>query len=146
MAELAEYTAQVYSWFERLRRGNGSLEDVPRSGRPTTMSLDELRKLAEQHPYEGVRYFAAALGCSRSTVDNGLRSLGMVKKLGQWLPHELTDGNRRRRLDICTQLLSRSRTFNWLETVVTGDEKWVLYVNHARKRALSQRDECRNLS
>ncbi|VDP00773.1 unnamed protein product [Heligmosomoides polygyrus] len=64
------------------------------------------RKGHKDHPYEGVRYFAAALGCSRSTVDNGLRSLGMVKKLGQWLPHELTDDNLRRRVDICTQLLS----------------------------------------
>ncbi|VDO92645.1 unnamed protein product [Heligmosomoides polygyrus] len=49
----------VYSWFERFRSGNRSLEDEPRSGRPTTIPLDELRKLAEQHPYEGVRYFAA---------------------------------------------------------------------------------------
>ncbi|VDO61470.1 unnamed protein product [Heligmosomoides polygyrus] len=74
----------VHSWFERFRNGNRRLEDEPRSRRPTTISLDELRKLAEQHPYEGVRYFAAALGCSRATVDNGVRSgLGMVKKLGQ---------------------------------------------------------------
>ncbi|VDP07267.1 unnamed protein product [Heligmosomoides polygyrus] len=98
----------VYSWFERFRGGNRSLEDEPRSGRPTTISLGELRKLAEKHTYEGVRYFAAALGCSGSTVDNGLRSPGMVKKLGQWLPHELSDGSRRGRLDICTQLLSRT--------------------------------------
>ncbi|VDO61681.1 unnamed protein product [Heligmosomoides polygyrus] len=47
----------VYSWFERFRRGNRSLEDEPRSSRPKTISLDELRKLAE-HPYEGVRCFA----------------------------------------------------------------------------------------
>ncbi|KAK6735552.1 hypothetical protein RB195_018642 [Necator americanus] len=35
--------------------------------------------LTEQHPHEGVRYFAASLGCSLTTVSNGLRSLGMVK-------------------------------------------------------------------
>ncbi|VDO66850.1 unnamed protein product [Heligmosomoides polygyrus] len=96
----------VYCWFERFRSGNRSLEDEPRSGRLITISLDELRKLAGQHPCESVCYFVAALDCSRSIVDNGLQSLGMDKKLGQWLPHELTDDNRRRRLDICTQLLS----------------------------------------
>ncbi|KAK6747203.1 hypothetical protein RB195_000428 [Necator americanus] len=67
----------------------------------------------------------------------------MVKKLGQWLPHALSDRNRQRRLDICTQLLSKSRRFDaivtgdekWLDTIVTADEKWVLYVNHTHKRA-----------
>ncbi|KAK6765515.1 hypothetical protein RB195_025428 [Necator americanus] len=50
--------------------------------------FDELKNLAEQHPYEGVRCFAAILGCSLSTVSDGLRSLGMVKKLGRRNPLE----------------------------------------------------------
>ncbi|KAK6762843.1 hypothetical protein RB195_023519 [Necator americanus] len=114
------------------------LEDGPRSDRPTAIWFDELKNL---HPYEGVRYFAASLGCPLPIVSGGLRSLGMVKKLGHWLPHALSDGNRQRRLDICTQLLSRSRRFDWLDTIVTGDEKWVLYVNHTHKRALCADDE-----
>ncbi|VDO84810.1 unnamed protein product [Heligmosomoides polygyrus] len=79
-------------------------------------------------------------------LDNGLRSLGMVKKLGQWLPHEQPDDNRRRRLDICTQLLSRSRTFNWLDTIVTEDEKWVLYVTSLVNMRDANTMKCRNLS
>ncbi|KAK6757192.1 hypothetical protein RB195_015175 [Necator americanus] len=59
----------------------------------------------------------------------------MVKRLGQWHPHSLSDGNRQRHLDICAQLLSKSRRFGWLDTIVIGDEKWVLYVNHTHKRA-----------
>jgi hypothetical protein len=31
-------------------------------------------------------------------------------------------------------LLSLQRTFNWLDHVITGDEKWVLYINHTSKR------------
>ncbi|KAK6727482.1 hypothetical protein RB195_005271 [Necator americanus] len=46
----------------------------------------------------------------------------MAKKLGQWLSHALSGGNSQRRLEICTQLLSRSRRFDWLDTVVNGDE------------------------
>ncbi|KAK6762201.1 hypothetical protein RB195_023057 [Necator americanus] len=37
--------------------------------------------------------------------------------------------------------LSRSRRFNWLDTIVTGDEKWVLYVNHTQKRVWCPDDE-----
>ncbi|KAK6756973.1 hypothetical protein RB195_015041 [Necator americanus] len=102
----------VRAWFPCFKAGNKNLEDEPRSGRPTEISFDELNNLAERHPYEGVRYFAASLGCSLSTVSNGLRSLGMVKELDQWLAYALSDGNRQRRLDICTQLLSRNRRFD----------------------------------
>ncbi|KAK6733362.1 hypothetical protein RB195_017231 [Necator americanus] len=72
----------VRAWFQRFKVGNNKLEDEPRSGRPTAISFDELKNLAEQHPYEGVRYFASSLRCLLSTVSNGLRYLGMVKKLG----------------------------------------------------------------
>ncbi|ETN82632.1 hypothetical protein NECAME_01917 [Necator americanus] len=51
----------------RFKAGNKKFEDEPRSGRLTAISFDELKNLAEQHPYEGVQYFAASLGCSLST-------------------------------------------------------------------------------
>ncbi|KAK6744251.1 hypothetical protein RB195_011138 [Necator americanus] len=69
------------AYIKRFKAGNKKLKDEPRSGRPTAISFDELKNLAEQHPYEGVRYFTASLGYSLSTVSDGLRSLGMVKKL-----------------------------------------------------------------
>ncbi|ETN69780.1 oxidoreductase, short chain dehydrogenase/reductase family protein [Necator americanus] len=72
----------VHAWFQRFKTGTKKLEDESRSGRPTAISFDEQKNLAEQHPYEGLRYSAASLGSSLSTVSNGLRSLGMVKKLG----------------------------------------------------------------
>ncbi|KAK6763037.1 hypothetical protein RB195_023657 [Necator americanus] len=131
----------VRVWYQRFKSGNKKLEDEPRSSRPTAKSFDELKNLVEQHPYERVRYFAASLGHSLSTVSNGLRSLGIVKKLRQWLPHALSHDNCQRRLDICTQLLSRNRRFDWLDTIVTEDKKWVLYVNHTHKRAWCAGDE-----
>ncbi|ETN77849.1 hypothetical protein NECAME_10749 [Necator americanus] len=54
----------VRALFQCFKAGNKKVEDEPRSGRPTAISFDELKNLAEQHPYEGVRYFAASLGCS----------------------------------------------------------------------------------
>ncbi|ETN86467.1 hypothetical protein NECAME_05959 [Necator americanus] len=57
----------VRACFQRCKAGNKKLEDEPRSGRPTAILFYELKNLVEQHPYEGVRYFAASLGCSLST-------------------------------------------------------------------------------
>ncbi|KAK6735696.1 hypothetical protein RB195_018745 [Necator americanus] len=113
----------VRAWFQRFKAGNKRLEDELRSGRPTAKSFDELKNLVEQHPYEGMRYFAASLGCSVSTVSNGLRFLGMVK----------------------SSLLSRSRIIDWLDTIVTGDEKWIICINHSRKRAWWAGDEMPDL-
>ncbi|CAD5223831.1 unnamed protein product [Bursaphelenchus okinawaensis] len=41
----------------------------------------------------------------------------------------------------CTYLLMFPRTFAWLGNLVTGDEKWVLYVNHTRKKQWRGRRE-----
>ncbi|KAK6741636.1 hypothetical protein RB195_009480 [Necator americanus] len=111
----------VRVWFQRFKVGNEKLED--KSG-------DRL-----QYRSTKWRIWQSSIYC------NGPRSLGIVKKLGQWLPHALGDSNRQRRLDICTQLLSRSRKFDWLDTIVTGDEKWALYVNHTQKCAWCAGDE-----
>ncbi|KAK6733889.1 hypothetical protein RB195_017574 [Necator americanus] len=90
----------VRAWFQRFKAGNEKFEDEPHSGRQTAISFDELKNLAEQHPHEGVRYFAANLGC-------------------------------------CPP----SRRFDWPDTIVTGGEKWALYVNHTHKRAWCAGDE-----
>ena len=50
-----------------------------------------------------------------------------------WVPHELTDYNREQRIFICNSLLSRYPRKEFLEQIITGDEKWVTYVNVTRK-------------
>jgi histone-lysine N-methyltransferase SETMAR len=122
------------AWFRRFRSGDHSLEDHPRSGRPLEVDLDILRQLIEANPHETIRSLALTLGCSYTTVDNALHVLGKVQKFGRWIPHQLSESNLHQRVECCLQLLSRSRRFDWLDNVVTGDEKWCLYVNHTRKR------------
>jgi [histone H3]-lysine36 N-dimethyltransferase SETMAR len=121
-------------WYQRFRSGDKSLQDQPRSGRPSEVDLEMLRQLVEADPRETTRSLAAALHCSHTTVANSLHSIGKVLKLGCWVPHELTQRDRDARCEACTQLLSRRRRFEWLDNVLTGDEKWCLYVTHTRKR------------
>ena len=37
-------------------------------------------------------------------------------------------------VEYCKQLLSLLRNNSWLDNLITGDEKWVLYTNTTRKR------------
>lgn len=124
----------VDRWFIRFRQGDFSLEDKPKSGRPLSINVDELLQLVEENPRQTTRCLATQLGCTHATIEHHLHSLGKVAKLGSWVPHRLTPQNLRDRVETCTILLSKSRRFDWLDDLITGDEKWVMYVNHTRKR------------
>lgn len=121
-------------WFDRFRSGDYAVEDKPRSGRPVECNVDELRRLVESDSRQTTRCLAFSLGCTHGTVERLLHSIGKVNKYGSWVPHHLTQRDLDLRAETCTLLLSKSRHFEWLDQVVTGDEKWVLYVNHSRKR------------
>ena len=51
-----------------------------------------------------------------------------------WIPHELSAHQLQYRLDVCMDLWTCHRNYEWLCNLITGDEKWVLYVNHTRNR------------
>lgn len=123
-----------FDWFNRFRSGDYSLEDKERSGRPVEVNDEELKNLVEADQKQSTRELASKLGPNQSTIDRHLRALGKVAKFGDSIPHVLTDVNRFDRQEVCSQLLSKSRRFDWLDNLITGDEKWVLYVNYTRKR------------
>lgn len=58
-----------------------------------------------------------------SAIDDHLKAMDKVCKLNYWVPHKLSDNSRQRLLDACTSSLSKERTTDWLNTIVTGDEK-----------------------
>jgi len=128
-------------WFNRFKRGDYSLEDQPRSGRPVEVDLARLVELVERDPRQTTTCLASELGCCQTTISRHLNQLGYRPKLGAWVPHELTANQRNLRLDICTSLLTKHRTMSWLDNLITGDEKWILYVNHTRKRQWVKSDQ-----
>ncbi|PIC15027.1 hypothetical protein B9Z55_027134 [Caenorhabditis nigoni] len=120
-------------WYHKFQVGNYSLKDEPRSGRPMETNLTTLAELIEDDPFQSTREIAKTLGITHATVENGLAALGKVKKLGRFIPHNLTKFDYDRRVDACTLLLTLHNGTRWLDHLVTGDEKWVLYSNHHRR-------------
>lgn len=125
---------QCQNWFTKFGSGDFSLEDELRFGRPVELDLGALLALVKSNPHQSTRDMARELHCDHMTIDRHLRELGFVQKLGVWVPHELTDDQKEQRVTICNSLLSRCSDMEWIKQIVTGDEKWVLYVNHTRKR------------
>jgi histone-lysine N-methyltransferase SETMAR len=105
------------------------------------MDTTVLLSLLEENPRLTTREMAERMSCSHTTVANKLRELGKKKKIGSWVPHKLTTRDRVQREQACTILLQKSRRFDWLDHVITGDETWVLYVNHTRKGQWVDADE-----
>lgn len=123
----------VYDWFKRFQFGDEDLSDKPRSGRPSEVNSEAVRQLIEFNPQQTTRDVSGALGCSQETAWRHMRQIGKVPKLPTLVPHTLTERDRERRMDVAWSLLSYGRTTAWLDSIVTLDEKWVLYENKARK-------------
>ena len=74
----------VSSWYKRFDNGDFSIEDTPRSGRPTEIDLELLKELVECEPSSSTRSLASQLGCSHSTVEYHLGQLGFHSIKGVW--------------------------------------------------------------
>ncbi|KAK6733686.1 hypothetical protein RB195_017441 [Necator americanus] len=123
----------VRACFQRFKAGNKKLEAESRFGRPTAISFDKLKNLAEQHPYEGIHccqswLFAVHRERWTAISQNGEKARSMALTCIERRQPPKTPGH-------LHSAASRSRRFDWLDTIVTLDEKWVLYVNHTLKRA-----------
>lgn len=128
-------------WFNRFKDGNTNLEDEPHSGRPSDFDIAALKDIIEKDPRQTSRCLVEHFKCTHPTILRYLHELGKSWKMGMWIPHTLTADLSRLRSDICISLLTFKRTTAWLENLITGDEKYVLYANYNRGRQWLSRGE-----
>jgi histone-lysine N-methyltransferase SETMAR len=124
---VTERTAQ--KWFARFKKGNFDMSDTPRSRQPADFDNDLLNASVHADPRQTTRELASEMGCAHATIVRHLQSTGKVQKLGVWVPHILTQDNKNQRVAICASLFVRQHHQSFLSRIVTGDEKWCLYVN-----------------
>ena len=131
-------------WFAKFRSGDTSLEESRGGKRTREFDQDALRTLVEENPYLTQQELAKQLNASQATVSRQLQEIGKVQKLGKWVPHELTENNKIQRFQFCTFLSSRQNCDPFLNRLVTGDEKWILYSNVKRRKHGWTRIRCQN--
>jgi len=122
-----------YNWFKKFRLGASKVEDNKRSGRPLTVNPRAVLGAVENKPTATIRELASGLGTSKSTIQRRLKKLGKKRKLGEFVPHELTEVNKMNRLSACRILLARHRRMSFFKRLVTCDESWVWYDGSMRK-------------
>lgn len=125
----------VSKWFAKFRTGNFDLTNEPRGCPESTVNNDELKVTVESDPSQSAYELSLEFGVSKQTVLTHLAQIGKVKKLDKWVPHELNEKQKQKRLEACLMLLSRHKSDAFFNRIVTCDEKWIQYNN--RKFAFS---------
>jgi histone-lysine N-methyltransferase SETMAR len=128
-------------WFKRFNEGNFDLEDRPRSGRPTVLDESDLQAALDAEPSSSTRDLEAELGVSHMTVWNHLQKLDFVHKKPRQDPHELTEAQANKRVEVCRQLLNNPLDDRFWKRIVTSDEKWLYLVNHNRDKRWVQKGQ-----
>lgn len=129
------FTVQtVRNWFRKFKIGNFSVKDRHRSGRPKVIDYRRLRTLVENNPNQTTRTLAQTFHCTNSTIYLALKAIGYKSLHGYIVPHIMSQETRQRRIEVCQENLDLYRGDDWLNDIVTSDEKYVLYENFTRHR------------
>ena len=124
----------VRTWVSRFKSGDLTLEDKDGRGRKPEVDVEALKDLVESDPRQTLKEMAAIIDISHETVRQHLIGLSKVRREGIWIPKQLTATQLKNRLTIASSLLTHYEKTPFLRDIVTGDEKWVLYVNVKKRK------------
>ena len=112
---------------------------MPHSRRPSEFDKDHLQALLKEESRQTSHELAKKINCDQKMIFNHLNSMGFAEKLGVWMSHELSENNKENHLQIASQHLTChqatcSHKQRFLYRIITGDEKWCLYINMKQKK------------
>ena len=135
---------QVYEWFSRFKNGDMSIQDKPRSGRPSTSRTDEnlvkVKEIVLADRRQTIDQISEASGLSWSSVQRILtEDLNMKRVAAKFVPRALTDFQKERRIEACRDLKQQLEADpDFLSKIITGDESWCYGYDPETKQQSSQ--------
>lgn len=124
----------ISRWYREFRLGRLSLSDGPRAGRPlsavTEENIEAARVLIAGDPritFEEIEVTLSIGSAAAQEIVFG--HLKLKKVLFKWVPHSLSDVQKKARLDWCVKMLKNYENgkSKRLFEIVTGDETWIYF-------------------
>lgn len=132
VGDKAPSNATVYNWFTEFKRGRTNVSDKFREGRPRTAvvpaNIDAVKQMIEMDRHATYREIEASLGINVKQIHLILhKHLGVRKLCSRWIPHNLTDAQKKVRVKWCKEMLDRFNrgASHLVYNIVTGDETWI---------------------
>jgi hypothetical protein len=125
--------------FRECEPGRANVVDQPPSGRPVSVTDDKhLKQVDELIKHDRritQKQIAGTLGMFKERVGYIIGLLGYTKVCFRWVPRMLKPKKKKKRVEICGELLKRYREEGdqFLFNIVTGDESWIHHFDHEEK-------------
>jgi hypothetical protein len=114
-------------WCRKFKAGDFSMDDRVRPRRPPIELSGAIMSLLSDDPFLSARVLAVRLLSTPQTIKRVLMSyLGMGKLVRWWIPHDLSEAIRRKRVLKANFFLEELRADegNEFANTMTGDESW----------------------
>lgn len=118
---------QVYEWYKAFKDGRETVEDAPRSGRPSTSTNDDnvekVKEIVLENRHTSVRELGRYLNMSRETARLIIvEKLGMRRVAARLVPIQLNFLQKQYRMQIAMDMLDRANSDpNFMGSIITGD-------------------------
>ena len=128
----------IRRWIATFKGGEEEIKDKARSGRPreavTSEKIAKADDFISNDPHITTTELASQVGISRERITHILRNeLGFHKVCAKWVPHKLSEDNKRLRVEVSKELLETLK--EGYNNIITGDETWIYFFTISSKEA-----------
>ena len=82
-------------WFEKFKNGNFNINNTAAAERPSEFDEHHLKAFLKEESCQTSRKLVEKMNCDQKTILNHFHSMGFAKTLGVWVPHELSENNKK---------------------------------------------------